>query len=1113
MKRSFIIITASVLFLGTVLADISREERLDNLRESELSTVRVEPPPLSRPMSVSVPYFDDFESGAGGWTQIPLTTYCQWQIVTDPELIEVHPDIYGDMVVLGDPSPASLPSARSGRNCWWYGNPENGTFIGEPFDHFSGLHSGGESYEDHGGYLTSPLFETSALSSITFSFWTWWEVECIDINQFDMMIIQASSDAGATWETLNWLNPPFSRLPGWDEWEGYSSGGWLEPGIWIRWTYFLEPEWTGHDIMVRFEFDTRDMLYNGFRGWMIDDFYISGGIEEPHLFREGEHPESLSVVDCDIFPNPFPFTFTVTNEGGEAASDVVLQLVPSSAVDISTGFEIVTIGTMLPDDEVITNWQLNITEPPLYDTSLCWEVLLTSADSLIGYSEDFEGEDPLFIGDGGMDYSDVRRPGGPSDAVSGLGVASIPSSGSEFYGAFENAHLTSESFDITGWTEAYISFWYWLDVTYDPLWDTDGEDGFLVEYQADGGPWEQLDVFGVGILLPRYDAYIDEFSMSAIANRMAYCKPTEGRWVEVVSQDLIDMGILTATDDVRFRFVFASDGAGHGEGLFIDDFRLSTHQYPVGPYLHTFCIDVPGLRIPYAELVMPLDSTSSSCPDQSLVINAGGEAYIDANGVVIWADGETRFAVAEGNMTVDVDAGVIIAQPSGSQLWAEGWHNLALDTCLNVYGCNLDSAIHWSFLSDLTPPDVELIDPPGGMFFNDPLGAVTVSIEDTLTGVDSATIEVIFCGTAYSLPHPSLVWNGIELTFYPESTGTGQTWIDCGDICIVAGDSPDYCPPNTDTTCFDIIVDFSFPWAELVAPPTGAVSACGFQEINIALFDSNGIDPFGAEFLVNGIRHVSGIGSELVIEDDTLKYRPFNQWIHGDTVEFALELFYNLNGIANRDTLESYFVADIAPPVVTPLSPQPWELMHATDVHIEGGLEDYPAGLNNSTIELVFMGRTFEHEEIGWTGSDYDANFSLNPSAYGLVPTWGDTFDIEVRICDAPDLCEANCTSFVWSFHMEPQTVCAAFPNPFTPNSDGINDAVMFDYPHRFIEGANLKIFNIDNNLIFESDIESGNRLWDGIDDTGKSVSPGLYIYIIEGGGRILCNGTVVLLR
>jgi len=1103
-----------------LLALPPRGDRLINARLDRPGRVEVLSAPAERPMLVPTPYFEDFESGTGGWTESATTAYAQWQHVIDPDLTRVHADIYNgsvltDMVVLGEPAPAYLPVPHSGRSCWWYGCPENGTFIGEPFDH-SPLFplSGGGSYAYHGGSLTSPLFETSDLGSITFSFWTWWEVECIDIDNFDMMFIEASSDLGITWDTLNWLNPPFARLTGWDEYESYSSGGWLEPGVWIKWTYFLEPEWTGHDIMLRFEFNTMDGLFNGFRGWFIDDVYVSGGIEEPHLYREGEYPDTFEIVDCMVSPNPFDFDFLVANIGGEAASDVILDIGLPSGMALSSGFDIVTLGTMLPDDTSITHWEILIDPEPVYDTTYCWDVILTSADSLVGYFDDFEGIEPLFMGDLNFDYCDVRLAGGPDDAVSGLGVAGIPSADDSLYGGLEEAYLISIDFDLSGWTEAYIAFWYWLDVHYDPLWSTEGEDGFLVEYNVDHTGWNQLDEFGVGLLLPRYDAYIEEFSLNPLVNRMVYCIPTEGDWVQVVSQDLIEMGVFAPGDIVQFRFIFGSDNMNHGEGLFIDDFRLSTMQYPVGPFLHTFCIDVPGPHTPFAEVVMPLDSSSSSCPCQAIVLNAGGESLLDSSRIVIWADGTTRFAFEDGNMEVITGGGVILVEPVEPDCWSEGWHDLAMDTCYNTLGCNISPTLHWSFLSDQTAPDVVLIDPADSLYHNRNSDPLTAGITDTLTGVNEATLGVIFCGTVYDISHPAVQWDGSELIFFPDSTGTGFTWEDCGTcFCIIAGDSPDLCEPNIDTTCFPIEVDYSVPWGALVAPPIDAISACEYQDIVIALFDSGGIDPDGAEILVDGNIYISGVDPEAVISSDVLTFTPSIPWTHGQTVDFGLQKFFNIFGTMNADTITSRFVVDLQPPVVMPLAPQPDELLTTNDFDIDFTLQDAPAGLSISSIQVVFLGDTFGLSEIAWNGDSESGSVRFDPSDYGLYPNWGDTIGVDVFICDSPDLCEPNCTTITWIFSLEPQTVCRAYPNPFSPDGNSINDRIYFDYPHRYIKDARLVIFDIRNIKVFEREIGIGELYWDGTDNLRETLAPGLYIYIIENESKIICNGTLILVR
>ncbi len=1062
-------------------------------------------------MTVPVPYLEDFEAGVGGWVANAFTSLCQWQRMTYPEAISVHSDIYGVMVEIGDPRPAYLPSAHSGNSCFWYGNPENGTFIGEPFDHlpFGGpAYTGGNSDDEHGGTLTSPIFETSEFAHIMFSFWTWWEVECIDIDNFDMMYILVSKDAGASWDTLNWLNPPFSRLSGWDHWEGYSSGGYLAPGVWIKWTYFLDASYSGHDIMIRFLFATEDNLYNGFRGWFIDDIYVGGGLQEAQLIRRPEYPTSLGLADCAVYPNPFPLDFVVENIGGEAAEEVMLHIELPPQFELAFGMEATPLGTMTPGEIDTAHWEIEVAFPPFNDTTVCWDIVVTSADSLIGYRDNFEGDENLFTGGANFGYCDVRLPNGPSEAVTGFGIAGMPSNGSATYPPNALTTLTSDAFSLSGWTEAYLAFSYWLSVPPPDLigWTSDGEDGFLVEIDVNYTGWRQLDEFGVGLLLPRYDAYIDEFSDNPIANKMAYCYPRTG-WTEVVSQDLIGMGVLEPDDIVQVRFVFGSNSSDQRAGLFIDEFRLSTVQYPIGPFLHTLCIYIPGTHIPTAALVMPLDGSSSSCPRQEIVVNVGGETMVDPDRVVIWADGEVRFSVVDENLLVDPPIGLVVAQFPENESWVEGWHNVRLDTCFNTVGCNIEAPLVFDFLTDLTAPVADLIDPPEGIFWGDEFGPVTISLFDSLTGVDPSTIALSFCGGLYEVGHECVVWDGGLVTFDPRPSG--MSWTDCPQICVIAGDSPDLCAPNTDTTCFDISVIFSPPTAQLVSPPIGAVSACADQNILIALGDISGVADSGAVLLVDGRRYVSGVDPEVWISNDTLVFTPAVNWSHGQTVTGALVEFFNIHGTRNIDTVEFSFIVDLRPPQVTPLVPPVGSIVSDENQIVEFALGDSPAGLDLSTMIIVCAG----HSVNGIFSPSTDGGVvSIRPSESGFAFTPGDTVSVHVNICDEPDLCAPNCTTAVWRFFIEPRTACRALPNPFTPNADFINDLVFFDYPHSAIHTAELFIYTLDNIEVFRGNL-FGETEWDGRDSRGKPLGEGLYLYIIFSEGRAVCSGSLLIAR
>jgi gliding motility-associated-like protein len=77
----------------------------------------------------------------------------------------------------------------------------------------------------------------------------------------------------------------------------------------------------------------------------------------------------------------------------------------------------------------------------------------------------------------------------------------------------------------------------------------------------------------------------------------------------------------------------------------------------------------------------------------------------------------------------------------------------------------------------------------------------------------------------------------------------------------------------------------------------------------------------------------------------------------------------------------------------------------------------------------------------------------------------------------------------------ENETGIRVFPNVFTPNNDGIDDKYVID-----LEGEkfyNLKIYNYNNELVFESNDKNNN--WDGTNyKTGQACNSGTYYGIFQ---------------
>lgn len=90
----------------------------------------------------------------------------------------------------------------------------------------------------------------------------------------------------------------------------------------------------------------------------------------------------------------------------------------------------------------------------------------------------------------------------------------------------------------------------------------------------------------------------------------------------------------------------------------------------------------------------------------------------------------------------------------------------------------------------------------------------------------------------------------------------------------------------------------------------------------------------------------------------------------------------------------------------------------------------------------------------------------------------------------------------------------AVRPNPFTPNHDGYNDAVTFSYAGLALAQPGLRVFDTEGRTVLLADRLPPNEfIWDGRDDHGRPLPPGVYLYSLQNHGRNVKNGYIVLAR
>ena len=95
---------------------------------------------------------------------------------------------------------------------------------------------------------------------------------------------------------------------------------------------------------------------------------------------------------------------------------------------------------------------------------------------------------------------------------------------------------------------------------------------------------------------------------------------------------------------------------------------------------------------------------------------------------------------------------------------------------------------------------------------------------------------------------------------------------------------------------------------------------------------------------------------------------------------------------------------------------------------------------------------------------------------------------------------------------------CFRAPNPFTPNCDGFNDYCQFEFDGMGESEGTISIFNLHGHEVRQIDVPEGanakaSAQWDGKDNNRNPLPQGVYLYVIENGGEIVCEGTVCIAR
>ena len=457
------------------------------------------------------PYSEDFESGAGGWTDNGSSNSGVW--------------------ALGTPAQTNINAAGSGVNAWMTDLSAN--------------------YPTNLDAFVENCFDFTSLSAPELSLGVNYDSE----GGWDGSNVQVSTDGGSTWGIVgafgdpnNWYND--ADVDGLnnneDGWSG-ASGGWLT----ARHEVVAQAGLADVRIRVAFGSDASGVD----EGMAFDDVSILDitcsdptaltAVNVTTVSADLGWTENGTSLVWDVEYGPEGFTLgagTATITGAATNPYNLAGLTPGVAYDFYVRSDCGVLG--------FSAWA----GPFTFTTDYC-----VTAINSFPYSEDFESGAGGWT-DNGSSTSGVWELGAPAQVnlnTANSGINAWMTDLAANYPTNLDAYVEN-CFDFTSVTAPELS----LGVNYDT---EGGWDGSNVQYSIDAGStWSILGVFGDP------NNWYDDGDVDGLNNNEDGWSGASGGWLTARH----DMNAQAGEVDVRIRVAFGSDASGVDEGMAFDDVSI-----------------------------------------------------------------------------------------------------------------------------------------------------------------------------------------------------------------------------------------------------------------------------------------------------------------------------------------------------------------------------------------------------------------------------------------------------------------------------------------------------------------------------------------------------------
>jgi hypothetical protein len=256
------------------------------------------PPSLSPHGVVNATSYFGFENAEPTWSNAPAESF--WNLRASTAVNNAaYPTYVGAPGVadgaVGAPLILPVPQPLRKDRSAWFGQVATGNYLGTRANEAPG----GTSTQANSGSFTSPQLLVPNVSDVVeLRFNTWWEIEGVNPGRhrtnppaenespsgpYDVMDVSIVPAQGEP-VLVAQLNPEFDPTGADRARKPYTSGGFDAPPVWQPMAIDVSA-FKGQTVRIQFDFTTRDVQYNGFRGWLVDDVRISSRAGSPVILQ------------------------------------------------------------------------------------------------------------------------------------------------------------------------------------------------------------------------------------------------------------------------------------------------------------------------------------------------------------------------------------------------------------------------------------------------------------------------------------------------------------------------------------------------------------------------------------------------------------------------------------------------------------------------------------------------------------------------------------------------------------------------------------------------------------------------------------------------------------